>query len=329
MLEAIPGALPWRSPAGRLTRPLRGALSLRIDASARTDLGRVRKNNEDAFRIEPDLDLFVLSDGMGGQAHGEIASALAIETVVAHCREASTDHATTLFGNGRADLCERSNRLLSAVRLANRKIFDSALQNPAQEGMGATIVAAWLDDRRMSLAHVGDSRAYLLRAGTVEQLTADHSLVAEHVRRGTMTPQEAEASQLHNILVRALGTQEQVEVDMDEQILLERDALLLCSDGLTNMVTDAEIASTLATSETAQAAAEHLIELANLYGGVDNVTVIVLRALPEPAGLVARLRGRPKTGRKRGGKPGRKPGGKPDGKSGGKPGGKLSPSGAR
>ena len=298
---------------------------MRIDASARTDLGRVRKNNEDAFRIEPELDLYVLSDGMGGQAHGEIASAMAIDTVVEHCREANTDHATTLFGDGRPDLCERSNRLLSAVRLANRRIFESALQHPAQEGMGATIVAAWLDDRRMSLAHVGDSRAYLLRAGSLEQLTADHTLVAEHVRRGTMTPQEAEASQLQNILVRALGTQDQVEVDVDEQILLEGDTLLLCSDGLSHMVTDPEIASTLATFELAQAAAERLVELANLYGGDDNVTVIVLRALPEPAGLVARLRGRPKSSRK----PGGKSGGKPDGKPGGKPDGKNSPSGAR
>jgi len=187
--------------------------------------------------------------------------------------------------------------------------------------MGATIVAAWLNDRRMSLAHVGDSRAYLLRAGSLEQLTADHSLVAEHVRRGTMTPQEAENSQLQNILVRALGTQDQVEVDVDEQILLEGDTLLLCSDGLTHLVTDPEIASTLATFEPAQAAAERLVELANLYGGDDNVTVIVLRALPEPAGLVARLRGRPKSSRKPGGKSGGKPGGKPEGKN--------APSGAR
>ena len=103
-----------------------------IDASARTDLGRVRKNNEDAFRIEPELDLYVLSDGMGGQAHGEIASAMAIETMVEHCRESKNDPDITLFGNSRPDLCERTNRLMSAVRLANRKIFDSAVENPAR-----------------------------------------------------------------------------------------------------------------------------------------------------------------------------------------------------
>jgi len=281
---------------------LHGRFLLRIDACALTDLGRVRKNNEDVYRIEPELDLYVLSDGMGGQAHGEVASNMAVETVIAHCREADGDSATTWFGEGRADLCERSNRLASAVRLANRKIFESALQHPELEGMGATIVAAWLDDRRLSLVHVGDSRAYLLRAGSLEQLTADHSLVAEHVRRGVMTPREAEASQLQNILVRALGTQEHVEVDVDEQILLEGDTLLLCSDGLTHMVTDPEIASTLITFEPAQAAAERLVELANECGGQDNVTVIVMRTLTEPTGLVARLRGRPETRRKRVGK---------------------------
>jgi len=262
----------------------------------------VRKNNEDAFRVDPEIDLYVLSDGMGGQAHGEVASALAVDTVTCHCREAKNDPDVTLYGDGRPDLCEHSNRLLSAVRLANRRIFEAATQNEAQEGMGATIVAAWFDDRRMSLAHVGDSRAYLLRAGSFEQLTADHSLVAEHVRRGTMTPQEAEASQLQNVLVRALGTQDQVDVDIDEQILIEGDALLLCSDGLTHMVTDPEIASTLSTYEPAQAAADRLIELANEYGGEDNVTVIVIRIVAEPTGLMARLRRQSKPTGRPGGK---------------------------
>jgi PPM family protein phosphatase len=264
---------------------------LRIDASARTDVGRVRSNNEDAFRLDPEINLYVLSDGMGGQAHGEVASALAVETVVQYCREANRDPERTLYGDRRPDLCERSNRLLSAVRLANRKIFEAAAKDPDHGGMGATIVAVWIDEQRMSLAHVGDSRAYLLRGGSLEQLTADHSLVAEHVRRGTMTPQEAESSQLQNILVRALGSQDQVEVDVDEQMVLDGDTLLLCSDGLTHMVTDAEIASTLSTHETSQAAADRLVDLANDYGGEDNVTVIVIRAAAEPSGLMARLRG--------------------------------------
>jgi PPM family protein phosphatase len=277
---------------------------LLTDVSARTDLGRVRKNNEDAFRIEPQLDLYVLSDGMGGQAHGEVASAMAIETIVEHCRASQNDPDMTLYGSSRPDLCRRSNRLISAVRMANRKIFDAATRNPIHAGMGATIVAAWLDDRRMSLVHVGDSRAYLLRGGSLEQLTSDHSLVAEHVRRGTMTRQEAETSQLQNILVRALGTQDQVEIDADEQMLLAGDTILLCSDGLTHMVSDPEIASILATVEPATAAADRLIELANANGGQDNVTVIIIHALPEADGLVAKLRGRTNAARNNAGRQG-------------------------
>jgi protein phosphatase len=132
----------------------------------------------------------------------------------------------------------------------------------------------------------------LLRGGSLEQLTADHSLVAEQVRRGVLTPQEAETSQLQSVLIRALGSEEQVQVDSDEHILLEGDTLLLCSDGLTRMVSDPEIASTLMTVEPAQAAAERLVDLANEYGGLDNVTLIVVRALPNSGGILQRLRRR-------------------------------------
>ena len=155
--------------------------------------------------------------------------------------------------------------------------------------MGATIVAIWLQGERVSLVHVGDSRAYLLRGGSFEQLTADHSLVAEQVRRGVLTPQEAETSQLQSVLIRALGSEERVEVETDEHILLEGDTLLLCSDGLTRMVSDPEIASTLMTVEPAQAAAERLVELANEYGGLDNVTAIVVRVLTGSGGMLERL----------------------------------------
>ena len=263
---------------------------MRIDAGGHSDQGRVRQNNEDAYKIEPSFDLFVLCDGMGGMAHGEMASALAVQTVVAHCQEAENNRTTPLFWESRPDLSDRTNRLGSAVTLANRKVFDEAAGHPDLRGMGSTIVAAWLNDQRLSLVHVGDSRAYLLRAGTLEQLTADHSLVAEHVRRGIMTPQEAESSQLQSVLVKALGVDEQVEPDTDELMLLNGDVLLLCSDGLTRMVTDPEIASTLLTVEPAQAAADRLVELANDYGGEDNVTVIVVRFEAASGGIFSRLR---------------------------------------
>ena len=263
---------------------------MRIEAGARTDLGRVRKNNEDCFEIEAALNLYVLSDGMGGEAHGEVASKLAVETVMSHCQQAENSRATPTFGESKPDVSERTNRLASAIHLANRKVFETASSNPGHKGMGATIVAAWIDGQRLSLAHVGDSRVYLLRAGSLDQLTADHSLVAEKVRIGILTPQEADASELQSVLTRAVGTGENVEVDADEQMLIAGDSVLLCSDGLSRMVTDPEIASILLTSISAQNAADRLVDLANENGGVDNVSVIVLRLLPKVESVLDRLK---------------------------------------
>ncbi len=263
---------------------------MQIQAGARTDLGRVRKNNEDCYLLDPALQLYVLSDGMGGEAHGEVASTLAVQTVLTHCRQAENSRTTPTFGESSPDVSERTNRLASAIHLANRKVFETASSNPDQEGMGATIVAAWIETQRLSLAHVGDSRAYLLRSGSLEQLTADHSLVAEKVRIGILTPQEADASEMQSVLTRAVGTNNTVEVDTDEQVLLAGDSILLCSDGLTRMVTDPEIASTLLTSATAQEAADRLVDLANDNGGVDNVSVIVLRFDEKSEGVFNRLK---------------------------------------
>src|SRR5579863_3781127 len=259
---------------------------LHIQAGARTNLGRVRKNNEDYYEIDSALELYVLSDGMGGQAHGEVASKLAVQTILTHCRQAENSQATPLFGKPSADVSERTNRLASAIHLANQKVFETAAGNPEQWGMGATVVAAWVDAQKLSIAHVGDSRAYLLRAGSMDQLTADHSLVAEKVRVGILTPQEADASELQSVLTRAVGTSGTVEVDTDEQVLLAGDFLLLCSDGLRRMVTDPEIASTLLTSGSAQEAADRLVDLANEYGGIDNVSAIVIRVTKKPEGVL-------------------------------------------
>jgi serine/threonine protein phosphatase PrpC len=263
---------------------------LQIETGARTDLGRVRKNNEDCYQTDAALNLYILSDGMGGEAHGEVASGMVVQTVATHCREAENNQATPTFGEPQPDVSERTNRLASAVHLANRKVFEVANSNADHRGMGATLVAAWIDGQRLSLAHVGDSRAYLLRAGSLDQLTADHSLVAEKVRIGILTPQEAETSELQSVLTRAVGTSPEVEVDSDEQMLLSGDTLLLCSDGLTRMVTDPEIASTLLTTTSAQAAADRLVELANENGGVDNVTVIVIQIAQKPEGVLDRLK---------------------------------------
>ncbi len=255
-----------------------------------TNVGRVRTNNEDCFRIEEPLNLYVLSDGMGGEAHGEIASALAVEALVKHCQETEHDPAMTIFGDMPSNWSEKTKRLSSAVHLANKTIFDSAQAHPEQRGMGATLTAAWIDGPRLSVAHVGDSRAYLLRSGTLQQLTNDHSLVAEQVRRGILTPAEAERSDMQSVLLRALGAHEEIEVESEEHTLFGGDVLLLCSDGLTRMVTEPEIAGTLQAEPDPLKASERLVELANEQGGADNVTAVVVRVGSEPKGWFSWLR---------------------------------------
>ena len=263
---------------------------MQIVSGGVTDVGRVRTNNEDAFRIVAPLHLFVLSDGMGGEAHGEVASALAVETVVQHCVEGLKNAAVTLYGEQQPGWSDKTKRLSSAAHLANKKIFESAHENPEQEGMGATLTAAWIDGSRLSIAHVGDSRAYLLRSGSLQQLTSDHSLVAEQVRQGILTPAEAEESAMQSVLLRALGSQPDIPIDAEEHLLIARDILLLCSDGLTRMVIEAEIAGTLQSEPDAKRAAEKLVELANERGGADNVTVVVVRVGAESRGWFSWLR---------------------------------------
>ena len=238
---------------------------------------------------------------MGGEAHGEIASALAVETVVKYCMEADSNASAPLYGNPPAGLSAQTKRLMSAVHLANRNIYKSAQEHPEQAGMGATLTALWISGDALSIAHVGDSRAYLLRNGSLQQLTNDHSLVAEQVRRGIISASEAEQSEMQSVLLRALGTQAEVEVDSEEQALFARDLLLLCSDGLTRMVTDPEIAGTLQAETDPQKAADRLIALANETGGIDNISVIVIRLENESKGWLSWLR---PGGRKHAGKNG-------------------------
>jgi PPM family protein phosphatase len=219
----------------------------------------------------------IVSDGMGGAACGEVASALAVETIAKLCAEPAVPGLDSAADSPAAGLSERTKQLVDAVQRANRLIHESAKEDPEKRGMGATVVAAWLDGVRLSLVHVGDSRAYLYRAGALEQLTFDHTLVAEQVRVGILTPEQADTSAWQSVLIRALGPEEIVELDAGEHLLQPGDLVLLCTDGLTRMVRDAEIGSVLGESRSAQAAAERLVRLANKRGGEDNVTAVVMR----------------------------------------------------
>ena len=248
-----------------------------------THVGRVRSNNEDNYRVVPEHKLFVLSDGIGGQANGEVASAMAVETIVTHCLEFSADRSTYNGDEPKFGISDRTKHLVRAAYLANRTILGASVNDPQFQGMGATLVAAWIDGLRLSLVHVGDSRAYLLRGGNLESLTSDHTLVAEQVRNGLLTLEQAQTNPLRRILIRALGAREEVEIDVHEHELRGGDVLLLCTDGLTGMVPESEITDVLLHERDAQSAADRLVASANDHGGDDNVTVLLVR-IGESAG---------------------------------------------
>ena len=247
-----------------------------MDFGARSDVGRVRKNNEDNYLVVPGLNLLVLSDGMGAMASGEIASRLTVGTVYTYCRESSADPSLPLVGVRIKEVSETCNRLASAIQLANRIVYERGMEEALPQKMGATVVAVRYANGRMSVAHVGDSRAYRLRGDYLEQLTRDHSFVAE-LREQQPGKFSDNASNLQHLLTRAVGIEPHVEVDVSDELVLENDIFLLCSDGLTREVSDNEIASILGNATNAQEAAEELVALANEAGGQDNITAIVIR----------------------------------------------------
>ncbi len=258
---------------------------MEILVGARSDVGLVRTNNEDHFAVESALKLLILCDGMGGQAAGEVASRMAVEILLTHCQETLRDPQASWEGVYQEEFSAHTNRLASGIRLSNKAIFEAASgEATSVSGMGCTVVAAHISGSVMSIAHVGDSRIYLFRNGQLRQLTQDHSLVWEQVRQGVLTPQEAEQSELANVILRALGAEPSVDVDLDEMWVGPGDQVLLCSDGLTRMVPDEEIASVLSAVMHPQEAADRLVELANEKGGEDNTTVIIARLFPSLSG---------------------------------------------
>jgi serine/threonine protein phosphatase PrpC len=214
---------------------------------------------------------------------------MAVETVVKTCLGEATGTLAT-SAEGQPGWSDKTRLLLNAAQLANKNIYESAEANPQQQGMGATLTAAWINNETLSVVHVGDSRVYLLRSGVLQQLTSDHSLVAEQVRRGILTAAEAEHSELQSVLLRALGTQPEIEVDAEEHTLFPNDILLLCSDGLTRMVAEQQIAATLESESDPGRTAEKLVALANENGGADNVTVVVVHMEPKEIGFLSWLR---------------------------------------
>jgi PPM family protein phosphatase len=238
----------------------------------RTDTGRQRRGNEDAFYAR--APLFAVADGMGGAQAGEVASHLAVEVL-----EQGLPH-----GDGSVE-----ERLRARVREANARIMESAQADDARAGMGTTLTVAYVGEDDLTVAHVGDSRLYRLRDGTFERLTDDHSLVEELVRQGKLTPEEADEHPQRSIITRALGAEEGVEADSRTWPGRNEDVYLICSDGLTSMIPEAQVAQILTEAPSLGAAGRALIDAANDAGGRDNITVVLFRleevgaGAPEPS----------------------------------------------
>jgi len=256
-------------------------MSLSIEVSGKSDVGCVRTNNEDNFGYDTQLWIFVVCDGMGGQAAGEVASKIGVDTVLNYFREAGKGKYPEV-GEHIEGFSERANALASAIRKANSEVIKVASEGTGKTGMGSTIVAVLVKENFLSVAHVGDSRIYLIRAGNIQQLTNDHSLVMEQVRRGLMTMEEAEVSHMQNIIIRALGSEATVDVDVDDMVALPGDILLLASDGLTKHVKDAKMLELVKSAASLDAANDALIQAAKDHGGDDHITCVMIRMAELP-----------------------------------------------
>ncbi|MDH3548285.1 MAG: Stp1/IreP family PP2C-type Ser/Thr phosphatase [Gammaproteobacteria bacterium] len=271
-------------------------MSLRgkIEFAELTDTGRVREHNEDAIGSVADIGLMVLADGMGGYNAGEVASGIAVQIVTDLASEAATREELADI-DPHSGLMRQSIILRDAISRSNKIIYQTAQSQTHCEGMGTTIVACMFYDNKVSVAHVGDSRAYRLRGGQLEQVTLDHSLLQELVDRGFYSQEEAQRSTNRNYVTRALGVEPTVEVEVHEYNVLPEDIYLLCSDGLPDMVEDDDIHLTISTfNASLDVVGQQLIDLANNHGGRDNVSVMlaqVKEAFPAKRGLFAKIAG--------------------------------------
>jgi protein phosphatase len=259
-----------------------------------TDVGKVRDHNEDTIGAQPDIGLWVLADGMGGYNAGEVASGIAVKTIVdmvtEACKREKRGDIESSTGYMRQTIVLRD-----AIHRANKVINQTAQSQPQCEGMGTTLVASLFYDNRVSIAHVGDSRMYRLRGNRFEQITMDHSLLQELVDRGFYSQEEAQRSTNRNYVTRALGVEANVEVEVQEIEVQKGDYFLMCSDGLPDMVEDEDIHLTISTfANDVRTVGEQLIKLTNDNGGRDNVSVILVRvadAFPAQAGILRKFRG--------------------------------------
>ncbi len=250
---------------------------MRIEVAGQTDVGRKRAHNEDNFAILGDYGLYIVADGMGGHASGEVASQLAVDTMREFFAATTDDPDRTWPYKMDRSKGYEENRLITGIMLSNLRIFESAKTNPGQRGMGTTIVAMFVTREGVYVAHVGDSRVYRIRDGQMEQLTEDHSLLNDYRKMKQLTDEEIANFPHKNVIVRALGMKETVKVDTRFESPRPGDVIVLCSDGLAGPVTDDDIRSIVLSTNDLQAAAQKLVDRANENGGPDNVTCVLAR----------------------------------------------------
>jgi protein phosphatase len=257
-------------------------MSLTLEVAGKTDVGCVRTNNEDNFGYDMRHGIFVVCDGMGGSAAGEVASKMGVDTMLTYFREAGANGHFPQVVEPLEGLSERGNALSSAIHLANTAIHEAAQRHAAHAGMGSTIVSVLMDKELFSVGHVGDSRVYLIRGGDIQQITQDHSLVMEYVRRGLISLEEAERSDVQNVIMRALGSEEKVEPDLEDMVAMPGDILLLASDGLTKYLKPDQILALITISGDMEEACDRLIQAAKDAGGDDNITCLLIHVVERP-----------------------------------------------
>ncbi|MFW5967103.1 MAG: Stp1/IreP family PP2C-type Ser/Thr phosphatase [Persicimonas sp.] len=241
-------------------------------------MGRKRSHNEDDLYMFEEEDLYMVADGMGGHASGEVASEMAVKTIAQFFEETSADEEITWPYKMEKDRGYQENRLMAGIKLANLRIYETAAQNSAQRGMGTTIVALLLAEGRAYFGHVGDSRIYRLRGDELEQVTEDHSLLNDNIKMKDLSDEEIENFPHKNVIVRALGMKETVQVDVNSEKPQPGDTYMLCSDGLNGMINDEQIRQImLEYRNDLETCCDKLIEAANENGGNDNCTVAIVQ----------------------------------------------------
>ena len=250
---------------------------LRIEVAGETNVGMKRNHNEDNFSIIEDSGLYIVADGMGGHASGEVASRMAVEAMREFFTATANDPDRTWPYKMDRSKGYEENRLITGIKLANLRIYEAAQRDPRQRGMGTTVVTIFAVEDGVYIAHVGDSRVYRVRESKIEQLTEDHSLLNDYIKMKRLTPEEIANFPHKNVIVRALGMKDTVKVDTRFEQPRADDLYLLCSDGLSGPVTDNDMLDIVQGSEDLKGAATKLIERANANGGPDNITVVLAR----------------------------------------------------